>query len=194
MKRSFTFCGSSCRNLRGERSGKRNSEASQYRAKFSWKCYRNWAVEGTVETTERVQKNKAAIAYWVLNPNMFTWKPQEFELYPPMQIRVKKCLKEYEEVNFSLRYVFCQNRWWRRYERECLFKFCCCATIQREWYLKYGNWYSISLFHHLQVESRTEFMRHLVWDIWQLKDKSGILPLTERKHGGRVSHWTWSSD
>ena len=94
--------------------------------------------------TERAQKNKAAIAYWVLTPNMFTWKAQEFELYPPMQIRVKKCLKEYAEVGFSLRCVFCQTRWWRRYELECLFKLCCCATIQREWYLKYGNWYNIS--------------------------------------------------
>ena len=49
---------------------------------------------------------------------------------------------------------------------------------------KYGNQDSISLSHHLQVESRTEFMRHLVSDIRQLKEKSEILPLTERKHRG----------
>ena len=116
---------------------------------------------------------------------MFTWKPQEFELYPPMQIGVKKCLKEYAEVSFSLRCVFCQNRWWRRYERECLFKLCCCATIQREWYLKYGNWYNISFS---PSASRKEDRIHETLGLRHLTIKRKIRDSSsDRKEAQRVS-------
>lgn len=91
-----------------------------------------------------------------------------FWILSPSVIGVKKCLKVCE-VGFSLSYVFGQNRWWGRYKRECLVRFCCCAAVEREWNLKYGNWYNIHLFYHLQMESRIKSTRHLVSDFWQFK-------------------------
>ena len=120
---------------------------------------------------ERAQKSKFAKAYWVQNLNIFTWKSWKFEFYSQMQIRVKKCLKVYKEVSFSLRYVLCQNRWWGRNKCKWWVRICCCAAIQTEWNLKCSNRYIICLSHHLRVESRTETMRNFVSDIWQLKKK-----------------------
>lgn len=162
--------------LRGEKNGNWNWEATKHKEKFWWRYHSTWEVEGIVENhfIEKAQKSKFSKSYWVQNLNIFTWKPWEFEFYSQMHIRVKKCLKEYKEVSFSLRYVLCQNRWWGRNKCKRLVRFCCCAAVQREWNLKSGNWYIICLSHHLQVESRTEIMRNFVSDIWQLKKNQGF--------------------
>lgn len=166
----------------------------------------NWVIVGSVRwrqwrkllciTTREKVKMQKHIGYETLN--MFTCEIEEFELYPKLQMGVKKFFKVCEKVSFSLsvQYIFCQTYDWKE---------------TNDWQvndqilllLVYCNWVIMNLkiwklVHYLSFSPSTSRKQNKIYKAPVFRHltvgRSGIFSLRERKHRKWVSHSMWPSD